>query len=66
MPSRDLTLTPRRRIVVRRALVQLKNAGNQNDYKELLKQYQYDGLDTCAVDGMCATAARLILIPVTW
>jgi len=22
----------------------------------LLKQYQYDGLDTCAVDGMCATA----------
>ncbi|TMI62451.1 MAG: FAD-binding oxidoreductase [Bacteroidetes bacterium] len=55
-PSRDLTLTPRRRIVVRRALVQLKNAGEQNDYKELLKQYQYDGLDTCAVDGMCATA----------
>ncbi|MFN4316064.1 MAG: FAD-binding and (Fe-S)-binding domain-containing protein [Chitinophagaceae bacterium] len=55
-PSRDLTLTPRRRIVVRRALQLLKkeNAGQQ--YDQLLSEYQYDGLDTCAVDGLCATA----------
>lgn len=55
-PSRNLTLTPRRRIVVRRALVQLQEKGNQKDYNQLLQQYQYDGLETCAVDGMCATA----------
>ncbi len=55
-PSRDITLTPRRRIVVRRALVQLKRAGEQREYRSLLDQYQYDGLDTCAVDGLCAAA----------
>jgi len=53
-PSRDLTLTPRRRIVVRRELVKLREEGS-NDYKKLLGQYQYHGLDTCAVDGLCAT-----------
>ncbi|MGV3510362.1 MAG: FAD-binding and (Fe-S)-binding domain-containing protein [Sphingobacteriaceae bacterium] len=55
-PSRNLTMTPRRRIVVRRAILKLKRQGNKKLYKELLHQYQYDGLDTCAVDGLCATA----------
>jgi D-lactate dehydrogenase len=55
-PSRNITLTPRRRIVVRRELVRLKRAEEQVKYRELLKQYQYDGLDTCAVDGLCAAA----------
>ncbi|WP_242916239.1 FAD-binding and (Fe-S)-binding domain-containing protein [Pontibacter liquoris] len=55
-PSRDLTLTPRRRIVVRRELLRLKRAGAKKQHKQLLHQYQYDGLDTCAVDGLCATA----------
>ncbi len=55
-PSRNITLTPRRRIVVRRALVQMEQNGRKADYNTLLQQYQYDGLDTCAVDGMCATA----------
>jgi D-lactate dehydrogenase len=55
-PSRNITLTPRQRIVVRRELVKLKEAGNSKQHKELLKQYQYDGMDTCAVDGLCATA----------
>lgn len=55
-PSRDLTLTPRRRIVVRRALTGMQAAGQQQEYRELLDQYQYDGLDTCAVDGLCAGA----------
>ena len=54
-PSRDITLTPRRRIVVRRNLAALKAAGDIAAYKTLLQQYQYDGLDTCAVDGLCAT-----------
>lgn len=55
-PSRDITATPRRRIVIRRALKQLQNAGDDSNYKLLLDQYQYDVLDTCAVDGLCATA----------
>lgn len=55
-PSRDFTSSPRRRIVVRRALAGLQAEGDRNTYKELLHQYQFDGLDTCAVDGMCATA----------
>jgi D-lactate dehydrogenase len=54
-PSRDLTMTPRRRIVTRRALANMKQAGRISDYETLLEQYQYDGLDTCAVDGLCAT-----------
>jgi len=55
-PSRNLTLTPRQRIVVRRALKMLNEAGETNQYKTLLGQYQYEGIDTCAVDGLCATA----------
>jgi len=55
-PSRNITLTPRRRIVQRRQLEILRSAGDQKTYKELVKQYKYDGLATCAVDGLCATA----------
>ncbi|MCU0447991.1 MAG: FAD-binding oxidoreductase [Microscillaceae bacterium] len=54
-PSKDLTLTPRRRILVRRELKRLEKAGKKADYQQLLKEYQYDGLETCAVDGLCAT-----------
>lgn len=55
-PSRDLTTTPRRRIIIRRVLKNLQLAGETENYKLLLNQYQYDGKDTCAVDGLCATA----------
>ena len=55
-PSRNITLTPRQRIVVRRELAILKDNGNNKAHSELVKQYQYDGLDTCAVDGLCATS----------
>ena len=55
-PSRNLTATPRRRIVVRRALRNLQAQGERSKYRLLLEQYRYDGLDTCAVDGLCATA----------
>lgn len=55
-PSRDITATPRRRIVIRRVLEDMKAKGNHDDYKTLVEQYQYEGLDTCAVDGLCAAA----------
>lgn len=55
-PSRNLTTTPRRRIVIRRVLANLKKAGRKKEHRELLQQFRYDGLETCAVDGLCATA----------
>ncbi|HEX8675799.1 MAG TPA: FAD-binding and (Fe-S)-binding domain-containing protein, partial [Segetibacter sp.] len=55
-PSRDITTTPRRRIVIRRVLKKLEVAGDTANYNLLLDQYQYDGMDTCAVEGLCATA----------
>lgn len=55
-PSRDLTTSPRRRIVVRRVLKDLEAAGNRAAHDLLLQEYQYEGIDTCAVDGLCATA----------
>lgn len=54
-PSKDLTLSPRRRIVARRELALLKQNGKNKEYSLLQSQYQYFGLDTCAVDGLCAT-----------
>lgn len=54
-PSRDLTLTPRRRIGVRRAMKRLEESGDKLTLASLLKDYQYDGMETCAVDGMCST-----------
>jgi D-lactate dehydrogenase len=55
-PSRDITTTPRRRIVIRRVLKNLERQGDKEKYNLLLDQYQYDGNETCAVDGLCATA----------
>ena len=54
-PSREFTLSPRQRIVLRRTLSRLKNAGEKRVYRSILKDYQHYGMDTCAVDGMCAT-----------
>ena len=53
-PSREFTLTPRQRIVLRRSLARLEVAGDTATYKSILKDYQHDGLDTCAVDGLCS------------
>ncbi len=57
-PSRDLTLTPRQRIVVRRELARLAPRPDAPGYsaKSIEVDFPYDGLDTCAVDGLCATA----------
>jgi D-lactate dehydrogenase len=56
-PSRDLTLTPRQRIVVRREMQRLKDDGaNHAAYDALNRDFPYMALDTCAVDGLCATA----------
>lgn len=55
-PSKDITMTPRERIVLRRELERAREAGDTGLVRELQKQYDYDGVQTCAVDGMCETA----------
>lgn len=55
-PSRDLTLTPRQRIVSRRAEAALRANGEHTKADELAAAYSYDGVQTCAADGMCQTA----------
>ena len=55
-PSLDLTLTPRQRIVVRREQAQLRaNGGDLALLASLDADARYASLDTCAVDGLCAT-----------
>ncbi|MCT1607776.1 FAD-binding oxidoreductase [Nesterenkonia massiliensis] len=55
-PSRDLTLTPRQRIVVRRARARAAAEGDEALVAELDAQQEYESIDTCAADGLCATA----------
>jgi D-lactate dehydrogenase len=55
-PSKDLTITPRQRIVLRRERERARLAGDQALVRELDRDYGYDGLDSCAADGMCQTA----------
>ncbi|MFC7273014.1 FAD-binding and (Fe-S)-binding domain-containing protein [Paractinoplanes rhizophilus] len=57
-PSRDLTTTPRQRIVLRRELAAARDPAVA---AELAREYQYDAVDTCAVDGMCATACPVLI-----
>ncbi len=55
-PSKDLSMTPRRRIATWREIQLLQ----QGDFTEretaqiLLKDYAFESVDTCAVDGLCA------------
>jgi D-lactate dehydrogenase len=55
-PSRALTLTPRQRITVRREISRATAAGEGARAARLEDDYAYQGDDTCAADGMCATA----------
>ena len=55
-PSKDLTFTPRQRIVGRREISRRMAAGSDpKRVKELVKAYRYPGKDTCAADSLCST-----------
>jgi len=56
-PSRNITMTPRQRIAVRREMS--RQAPGSPMLARLQEQYQYDGIDTCAGDGSCATACPI-------
>ncbi|OKI48949.1 FAD-binding and (Fe-S)-binding domain-containing protein [Micromonospora sp. CB01531] len=60
-PSRDLTTTPRQRIVLRREIAAARADGDLALARELADAYDYDAVDTCAVDGMCATACPVLI-----
>ncbi|RZI80249.1 MAG: FAD-binding protein, partial [Pseudomonas sp.] len=51
-PSKGLTLSPRQRIVMWRDIQAKKRAGA--DVRQLLRDFQYQGIDTCAATGLCA------------
>ncbi|GAB3461497.1 FAD-binding and (Fe-S)-binding domain-containing protein [Kineococcus endophyticus] len=55
-PSKDLTLTPRQRIVLRREVEAARARGDEALAASLLEDYEYAGVQTCAVDGLCAQA----------
>jgi len=56
-PSRELTLTPRQRIVVRREMARLEgNRENPALLASLTTAFDYMAVETCAADGLCATA----------
>lgn len=54
-PSRNVTLTPRQRIVVYRELTRLQTLSQEPGRLKLLKKgFEYHGEATCATDGLCA------------
>jgi D-lactate dehydrogenase len=53
-PSRNLTTTPRQRIVLRREMAR-QPAGSPVQ-QALLEEFEYEALDTCAADGSCQLA----------
>lgn len=55
-PSKDVTLTPRQRIVLRRDMTAALHRGEVDVAAEIARDYDYDAVQTCAVDGMCGVA----------
>jgi D-lactate dehydrogenase len=56
-PSHGLTLSPRQRITGWREISRLAAAGGRSGREaELRGLYDYQGIDTCAACGLCATA----------
>jgi D-lactate dehydrogenase len=58
-PSRDLTTTPRQRIVIRREMVRqlaIGTPGSTAMADALARDIDYDVRDTCAGDGLCEMA----------
>jgi D-lactate dehydrogenase len=51
-PSRNVTMTPRQRIALRREMS--RQSPGSPMLAQLQEEYQYDGIETCAGDGTCA------------
>jgi D-lactate dehydrogenase len=53
-PSRNLTTTPRQRIVLRREMARQPQGSPVQ--RALLEEYEYEAMETCAADGSCQLA----------
>jgi D-lactate dehydrogenase len=51
-PSRNVTMTPRQRIALRREMA--RQPAGSSVLTRLQDQYEYDGIQTCAGDGSCS------------
>jgi D-lactate dehydrogenase len=58
-PSRNVTTTPRQRIVIRREMA--RQAEGSPVYEALIADYEYDALQTCAADGMCQSVCPVAI-----
>ena len=52
-PSRNLSLTPRQRIVMYRQLKEFESNGDKQAVAELTRLFEYQGIETCAATGLC-------------
>jgi D-lactate dehydrogenase len=52
-PSRNVTMTPRQRIALRREMTRQKSDSAM--LAQLQREYQYNGIETCAGDGLCSS-----------
>lgn len=61
-PSRNLTSSPRQRIVIQREIARLQESGEDYDrQRQLEHDYAYFGEETCAADGLCETTCPLAI-----
>lgn len=60
-PSKNLTLTPRQRIALRRESARAEASGDKDLVQQISKEAEYSSIDTCATDGMCATTCPVLI-----
>lgn len=60
-PSKDVTITPRQRIAVRRARAAARAVGDTALDARLAAAEEYSSIETCAADGMCQTACPVLI-----
>ena len=58
-PSRNVTTTPRQRIVLRREMA--RQPEGSPVLAALLREYEYDAIETCAADGTCLTVCPVAI-----
>jgi D-lactate dehydrogenase len=58
-PSRNVTTTPRQRIVIRREMARQPTGSPVEE--ALREQYEYDAVQTCAADGSCMRACPVAI-----
>ncbi len=58
-PSRNVTTTPRQRIVIRREMARQEEGSPV--YEALMADFEYDAIQTCAADGSCQEACPVAI-----